>query len=106
MSGLKNPNDTSGSYYQISKPSYAYTYKFNFKSDVSAVNKARLYANAGACDVYLTKGRIYVVSGRVDKEKQRMEIDMCSSWVETTPISSESKRLLIKFKRGTVLCPK
>ncbi|XP_052221713.1 uncharacterized protein LOC127838163 isoform X2 [Dreissena polymorpha] len=103
-----DPEDFNGFYYKINKPSYSNIYKFNYLSDVSSANKARIYTSGStaACGVYLEEGKTYILSGSVNKEKQRMEMNSCSSWVqETSQISPESRQLLMQFKQGTVVCP-
>ncbi|KAH3777375.1 uncharacterized protein LOC127843877 [Dreissena polymorpha] len=93
-------------YYKIDRPCYENTYKFNFKQYVSAANTDRVYTSESSslCGVYLEEGKTYILSGRVNKEKQRFEISSCLSWVES-PISAESQQLLMQFKQGTVVCP-
>ncbi|KAH3830018.1 uncharacterized protein LOC127877157 [Dreissena polymorpha] len=102
------PNNSDSFYYTIKQPSYGNTYKFNFRSDVSAANKARVYTSesTASCGVFLERGKTYILSGSVNKEKQRMEINSCSSWVrESSQISPESRQLLMQFKQGIVVCP-
>ncbi|KAH3830005.1 hypothetical protein DPMN_103239 [Dreissena polymorpha] len=110
-SKLRNPavpNDFDGFFYSINLPSYFNTYKFNFRSDVSAANKARVYTSesTASCGVFLERGKTYILSGSVNKEKQRMEMNSCASWVrESSQISPETRQLLMQFKQGTVVCP-
>ncbi|XP_052278772.1 uncharacterized protein LOC127877155 [Dreissena polymorpha] len=106
---LADHEDFNGFYYKIKKPSYANIYKFNYLGDVTSANKARVYTSGStaACGVHLEEGKTYILSGSVNREKQRMEINLCSSWVEEkSQISPESQQLLMQFKQGTVVCPK
>ncbi|KAH3884731.1 uncharacterized protein LOC127838227 [Dreissena polymorpha] len=103
-----DPEDFYGFYYKINKPSYANIYKFNYLSDVSSANKARVYTSGStaSCGVHLEDGKTYILSGSVNKDKQRMEINSCSSWVEETgQISPESQKLLMQFQQESVKCP-
>ncbi|KAH3843152.1 hypothetical protein DPMN_116660 [Dreissena polymorpha] len=100
----RNNADPYDLYYKIDRPSYENTYKFNFKQYVSAANTDRVYTreSSSLCGVFLEEEKTYILSGRVNKEKQRMEISICSSWVEA-PISAESQQLLMQFKHETAL---
>ncbi|KAH3830025.1 hypothetical protein DPMN_103260 [Dreissena polymorpha] len=62
------PNDSDSFYYMIKQPCYVNTYKFNFRSDVSAANKARVYnsESTGSCGVFLERGKTYILSGSVN----------------------------------------
>ncbi|XP_052278220.1 uncharacterized protein LOC127876786 [Dreissena polymorpha] len=102
----RNNADPYDLYYKIDRPSYENTYKFNFKQYVSAANTDRVYTreSSSLCGVFLEEEKTYILSGRVNKEKQRMEISICSSWVEA-PISAESQQLLMQFKHETAVCP-
>ncbi|XP_052221748.1 uncharacterized protein LOC127838163 isoform X7 [Dreissena polymorpha] len=66
-----DPEDFNGFYYKINKPSYSNIYKFNYLSDVSSANKARIYTSGStaACGVYLEEGKTYILSGSVNRKK-------------------------------------
>lgn len=70
--------------------------KYKLISLPNVVDLTRVYtgSNSAMCGAYLEHGTDYILSGTINHELGRMEINTCQSWIEQDPLSLLATQIL------------
>ncbi|WAQ98860.1 hypothetical protein MAR_023233, partial [Mya arenaria] len=105
-SELRAPQDEDefNYFYRIRRPRKRHIYKLENDAQLTKKSFRRVYtaSNGGLCGMYLQNGQTYIIAGRVVGSS--LKIALCSAYTERLPMSLDTRKLLIQFRKNKVDC--